>query len=286
MLASIVDPDLPDRSVTRSIEPPDSGSRDSAGPASRHKARVSLRVLTVNTHKGFTFLTGKFVLHALRDAVRKVGADVVFLQEVQGTHAGHAKRFATWPQTPQYEFLADEIWPDFAYGQNAVYPGGDHGNALLSRYPIAHWKNHDVSISGPERRGLLHCVLDIPGCVLPVHVICVHLGLREAHRRRQLALLCELIHSEVPTDAPVIVAGDFNDWRRSAHRILSSGAGLAEVFVHAHGRAAKTFPVGLPMLQLDRIYVRNVGAHAPIALPRQPWSRLSDHAPLAAEIVL
>lgn len=286
MGSSTVDSESPSRSATRRIAAPESAGSDGGAAPGKAATRVSLRVLTVNTHKGFTFLTGKFVLHALRDAVRKVGADVVFLQEVQGAHAGHAQRFPTWPQAPQYEFLADEIWPEFAYGQNAVYPGGDHGNALLSRYPIAHWKNHDVSISGPERRGMLHCALDVPGCALPVHAICVHLGLREAHRHRQLALLCNLIHREVPADAPLIVAGDFNDWRRNAHRILARGAGLHEVFVQAHGRAARTFPVGFPMLQLDRIYVRNVGAHSPVALPRQPWSRLSDHAPLAAEIVL
>ncbi len=292
MLACTVDSELPNPSLnptiarpgTRRLERPE--SVDSANATGSKTASVPLRVLTVNTHKGFTFLTRKFVLHALRDAVRKVGADVVFLQEVQGTHDAHAKRFPTWPQTSQYEFLADEIWPEFAYGQNAVYPGEDHGNALLSRYPITHWKNHDVSISGPERRGVLHCALEVPRCASPVHAICVHLGLREAHRRRQLGLLCDLIHREVPADAPLIVAGDFNDWRRSVHRILSSGAGLTEVFVQAHGRSAKTFPVGLPMLQLDRIYVRNVGIHSPIPLPRQPWSRLSDHAPLAAEIVL
>ena len=286
MLSSPVDSASPSLCATRRLAGQDGASSDSAAAPGKPATGASLRVLTVNTHKGFTFLTGKFVLHALRDAVRKVGADVVFLQEVQGAHAGHAQRFPSWPPAPQYEFLADEIWPEFAYGQNAVYPGGDHGNALLSWYPIAHWKNHDVSISGPERRGMLHCALDLPGCALPVHAICVHLGLREAHRHRQLALLCELIQREVPADAPLIVAGDFNDWRRNAHRILASGAALEEVFLHAHGRAARTFPVGFPMLQLDRIYVRNVGAHAPVALPRQPWSRLSDHAPLAAEIVL
>jgi endonuclease/exonuclease/phosphatase family metal-dependent hydrolase len=290
MLSSTVDSELPNpaqhASVVRPGVRPAARRPEGAGSCARETANICLRVLTVNTHKGFTFLTGKFVLHALRDAVRKVGADVVFLQEVQGTHDKHAKRFPTWPQTPQYEFLADEIWPEFAYGQNAVYPGGDHGNALLSRYPITHWKNHDVSISGPERRGLLHCSLQVPGCALPVHAICVHLGLREAHRRRQLALLCDLILREVPVDAPVIVAGDFNDWRRSAHRILSAGAGLTEIFVKAHGRSARTFPVGLPILQLDRIYVRNVGTHSPIPLPRLPWSRLSDHAPLAAEIMV
>ena len=286
MSFSVVDAGPPCLSASQRMASPEGASRDRAVAPRKSATGISLRVLTVNTHKGFTFLTGKFVLHALRDAVRKVGADVVFLQEVQGTHTKHAQRFPTWPQAPQYEFLADEIWPEFAYGQNAVYPGGDHGNALLSRYPIAHWKNHDVSISGPERRGMLHCALDVPGCVLPVHAICVHMGLRETHRHRQLALLCDLIHREVPADAPLVVAGDFNDWRRNAHRLLASGAALEEVFLHAHGRAARTFPVGFPILQLDRIYVRNVRAHSPVALPRQPWSRLSDHAPLAAEIVL
>ncbi|MFZ2295956.1 MAG: EEP domain-containing protein, partial [Polaromonas sp.] len=58
------------------------------------------------------------------------------------------------------------------------------------------------------------------------------------------------------------------------------------VFVQADGHAARTFPARLPLLQLDRIYVRNTAGHAPIVLPSKPWSHLSDHAPLAAEIRL
>ena len=41
---------------------------------------TSLKVMTVNTHKGFTALNRKFILPELREAVRTVGADVVFLQ--------------------------------------------------------------------------------------------------------------------------------------------------------------------------------------------------------------
>ena len=43
---------------------------------------VPLTVLTVNTHKGFDAFGRRFVLHELRDAIRAVGADLVFLQEV------------------------------------------------------------------------------------------------------------------------------------------------------------------------------------------------------------
>lgn len=257
-------------------------------PSAVPKAEFTFKVLTVNTHKGFTALNRRFILPELREAVRAVSADVVFLQEVQGTHMRHPDRFHNWPESPHYEFLADSIWPQFAYGRNAVYPHGHHGNAVLSKYPIVHHENRDVSIAGPERRGLLHVVMKVPGREHKpeIHAICVHLSLQEAHRRKQLDMLCQMVREEVPADAPLLVAGDFNDWRRNAHRILEKGAGLHEVFVKANGRSARTFPARFPMLQLDRIYVRNAAVHAPFVLPRQPWSHLSDHAPLAAEIAL
>jgi endonuclease/exonuclease/phosphatase family metal-dependent hydrolase len=156
----------------------------------------------------------------------------------------------------------------------------------MSKYPILYHRNHDASIVGPEKRGMLHCVLHIPARALDVHVICVHLGLAESHRAQQLALICKVVRDEMPPDAPLVVAGDFNDWRRRAHDILEQGAGLREVFVQAYGEAARTFPARWPMLSLDRIYVRNATAHLPVVLPRKPWSHLSDHAPLAAEIHL
>jgi endonuclease/exonuclease/phosphatase family metal-dependent hydrolase len=239
----------------------------------------ALTVMTVNIHKGFTTFNRKFILPELRDAVRKVGADIVFLQEVMGTNGTH------W-DAPHYEFMADEIWPQYAYGRNMVYPKGHHGNAVMSKFPIVHYQNHDVSVAGPEKRGLLHCVIRMPGHTLDIHAICVHLGLAESHRQQQLELLCDIVRSEVPEGAPLIVAGDFNDWRRRAHDILGKGAGLHEVFVSAYGEAAKTFPARFPVLSLDRIYVRNASVHLPVVLPRRPWSHLSDHAPLAAEIHL
>jgi endonuclease/exonuclease/phosphatase family metal-dependent hydrolase len=246
----------------------------------------SLKVLTVNIHKGFSVFNRKFILHELREAVRAVGADLVFLQEVHGTHTHHSERLADWPSAPHYEFLADTIWPTFAYGRNAVYPHGDHGNALLSKFPIAHYLNRDVSIGDTERRGMLHCVLHVPGCAQELHAVCVHLGLQRSHRDTQLESLCTIVNKEVPDGAPLIVAGDFNDWQRRAHDVLEDCAGMREIFVAAHGRAAKTYPARWPMLSLDRIYVRNATAHAPVLLPRRPWSHLSDHIPLAAEISL
>lgn len=241
----------------------------------------SLRVLTLNTHKGFSFFNRRFILPELREAVRASAADIVFLQEVHGTHESHAKRYSDWPSMPHYEFLADSIWPDFSYGRNAVYPDGDHGNALLSKFPIREHRNLDISLDRDEQRGLLHSQLIVPGH-REVHAICVHLGLLESHREAQLKLLGELL-DELPADAPVIVAGDFNDWRQRAHALLAQH-GMHEAFVQAFGAPAKSFPARWPLLCLDRIYVRNATTHGPQALSRRPWSHLSDHAPLAVEV--
>jgi len=246
----------------------------------------SFKVLTLNMHKGFTVFNRRFVLHELREAVRGTSADIVFLQEVLGSHELHALRYVEWPSVPQYEFLADTIWKDFAYGRNAVYPKGHHGNAVLSKFPITHYSNHDISVSGHEKRGLLHCQLQPPGTDLDIHVICVHLSLRESHRQLQFNLLCRHIERAVPAAAPLVVAGDFNDWRVRGHRRLAAGAGLREAFVEARGRAARSYPARWPLLRLDRIYFRNLQAQAPTAHSLRPWSHLSDHSALYAEMVL
>ncbi|MDP1691836.1 MAG: endonuclease/exonuclease/phosphatase family protein [Burkholderiaceae bacterium] len=243
-----------------------------------------LRLLTVNIHKGFSALNRRFVLHELREAVRAVRTDLVFLQEVEGVDGGSGPA-GTAAVGAQYEFLADQIWSDHAYGRNAVAAGQDHGNAVLSRLPVIRSRNHDVSLPGVEPRGMLHCVLHRPGGVQELHVMCVHLGLSETHRRHQLARLCETVRLEVPATVPLVVAGDFNDWRSRADAMLAT-CGLTEVFRHAQGHHARSFPARWPLLRLDRIYVRGVVAARPLPLPLRPWAQLSDHAPLAAEIDL
>lgn len=246
---------------------------------------LTVKILTVNVHKGFTVFNRRFVLHELREAVRAVAPDLVFLQEVLGLNHRHASRLTQWPAMSQYEFLADTLWSDFAYGRNAVYPEGHHGNAVLSKFPIVQFDNHDVSVGAHERRGLLHCVLKLAGRSTAVHAICVHLGLREGHRRQQLRRLCALIQEKIPFAEPVMVAGDFNDWRLRADAFLRR-CGAYEVFVRANGAPARTFPARWPFFRLDRIYVRNVHRSQPVAMARRPWMHLSDHAPLAAEIEL
>ena len=69
---------------------------------------LRLRVATLNIHKGLSLFNRRMVIHELREGLRKLEADIVFLQEVQGLHEKNALRFGAWPRAAQHEFLADE----------------------------------------------------------------------------------------------------------------------------------------------------------------------------------
>ncbi|MBN1868502.1 endonuclease/exonuclease/phosphatase family protein [Candidatus Sumerlaeota bacterium] len=242
------------------------------------------RVLTINTHKGFSTLNRRFALHELREAIRATQADLVFLQEVSGWHHRRAQRHADWPRDPHYEFLADSIWPEFAYGRNSVYTNGHHGNAILSHYPILRSEQVDISTNAIEQKGFLHSIVDYPDAPGPLHCLCVHLGVLGRSREKQMRLLSAYIGRRIPESEPVIVAGDFNDWRGRSHRAFARPLGFVETFRHTQGRTARTFPSWMPVLGLDRIYVRGLRTTRSTVCSRHVWSRLSDHLPLMAEL--
>ena len=246
-----------------------------------------LKVLSFNMHKGFSAANRRFVLHDMKDEIERHGADLVFLQEVQGEHRRMRSRIRNWPNLSQFEFLADKTWPHTAYGKNAIYDDGHHGNAILSRYPFESWENIDISSSSYERRGILHGVVRLeesPGGSIALHVLCIHLSLLESDRRRQIKVLAQRIRDHIPNHEPVILAGDFNDWRQAASKILLEDAGLSEAFLAVHGDHAKTFPSFLPLLRLDRIYTRGCEVFSANTLREEPWDSLSDHLGLEVEI--
>ena len=243
----------------------------------------TLHILTYNIHKGFSQFNKKRIsLRELRDRLQSVEPDLVFLQECVGFHARLAERHSNWPTSPQYEFLAEQVWQDFAYGRNAVVDDAHHGNAILSKFPILRWDNEDVSMHRLERRGLLHCEIDVPGWSQPLHAINVHLGLLKVWREKQLVALVNRIERLVPHDAPLIIAGDFNDWTRRASHGLIRALDVSEVF-ETYGRGpARSFPAMLPVLRLDRIYVRGFRVKLAHVHRGVHWARISDHAALSA----
>jgi len=239
-------------------------------------------IATYNIHKGFSHFKRRMVIHELREKLRGLDADIMFLQEVQGAHERHAGRYSDWPGRPQHEFIADTVWQEIAYGKTAVYRHGHHGNAVLSRFPILSSENQDISAHVFESRGLLHCTIRLGPRGPVVHCMNVHLGLFERGRQWQVGTLCERIRATVPKDEALIIAGDFNDWRHKANRMLVEQLEVEEVFESLRGRTARTFPSVLPMFRLDRIYTRGLRVVDTRVHYAFPWGRLSDHAALGA----
>ena len=240
-------------------------------------------VVTYNIHKGLSQFNRRIVLHDIRERLRALDADVAFLQEVQGKHEKNARRHTSWPEMSQHEFLTHEGCHS-VYGMNAVYQHGHHGNAVVSRHPIPTWENIDISHHPIESRGLLHCEVKVDGWKEHVHCINVHLGLWARSRRFQLEWLVERIRAAAPKKGPLIVAGDFNDWQKKASDYLKQELGLVEVFEQAEGKLAKSYPAQMPMLSLDRIYVRDLNVEGVERHVGPMWSRLSDHVALAARL--
>ncbi|MDH5483842.1 MAG: endonuclease/exonuclease/phosphatase family protein [Gammaproteobacteria bacterium] len=241
----------------------------------------TLKILTYNIHKGFTAANRKFILHDIKEAIRNINADIVFLQEIQGQHIIKQNKIGNWPNDSQFEFLADQVWKHHAYGKNAIYKSGHHGNAILSKYPFIEWENINVSSMKTASRSLLHGTIELPNGE-KLHLICVHLGLLDTEREKQLSTLVQRINSHVPHDAPLIIAGDFNDWRGRAERYLNTDLDLFEVFKRSTGKHAKSFPAWFPTLKMDRIYSRGLENIDCQRLNRIPWRKLSDHTPLLA----
>lgn len=97
--------------------------------------------------------------------------------------------------------------------------------------------------------------------------------------------LRQRIERLVPRDAPLIVAGDFNDWRLHATRELAHPLNMYEVFELVKGRSARTFPAALPLVALDRIYVRGFQVPTAHVHHGRAWARVSDHAAITALLV-
>ncbi len=240
----------------------------------------TLRVATYNIHKGVQGIgpAKRLEIHNLGHAIEQLDADIVCLQEVRKMNRKGAARFERWPELPQADFLAPEGYTA-VYETNAVTRHGEHGNALLTRWPVLEQRHRDISDHRFEQRGLLHVTIEVAS--RPVHAIVVHLGLIKGSRIRQVARLREFIEQEIPRDEPVVVAGDFNDWG-ARMRMAMNAMELRDL----HGQRTLTYPSRLPITQLDFIYGRHLEPLA-CTVPRGPaWARMSDHLPLITDFAL
>lgn len=246
----------------------------------------TLRVATYNIHKGVRGVgpRKRLEIHNLGLGVEALDADLVFLQEVRLFNHRDARQFERtwfgWPDGGQADFLAPEGY-DVAYRTNAVTRGGEHGNALLSRWPLGEIGHHDVSDHRFEQRGLLH--VPVRWNNQPLHAVVVHFGLVHRSRVRQVQRLADFLAAHVPAGEVLVVAGDFNDWgERLDPAMHALGLQRAAAPLRRRGDCA-TFPSIAPVFALDRFYVRGLACASTMVPRGMAWARMSDHLPLVAE---
>ena len=91
-----------------------------------------------------------------------------------------------------------------------------------------------------------------------------------------------LISEVVPPSEPLLMAGDFNDWRHHLSKPLAEELGIEEAFYAMEGHHARSFPAIRPSLCVDRVYFRGMTVREVQCLQGKPWRMLSDHVPLYA----
>lgn len=248
---------------------------------------MQLKVLSYNIHKGYGWSKEYYSLKDIRALIKATESDIVFLQEVVGRNIIYKKKGLI---DAQFEFLAESVWPHYAYAHNALYDHGHCGNLILSKYPIESWENINLTTNSLEKRGLLVCKIHIPASQKKyVYVACVHLDLLHRGRVQQYNMIKNKITSlDSVNDLPLIIAGDFNDWNRKSGPVFEEELGMVEAHKHVHGKLAYTFPAGLPFFSLDRIYVKNVIIHEAHIVKPPPQienkKHFSDHLPLLCRI--
>ncbi len=242
---------------------------------------MSLKIISYNIHKGFGPGGFRFTLSQIKDFLHQLNADVVFLQEAVGEHTGKKIIIPDFESNNQVDYLADDLYPHTIYGANKYHKWGHHGNAILSKYPLALVQNHNISQNRFESRGLLHVTLDWDKSQEPMHLFNTHLNLLERDRQKQLTWISDHLKREIEEHHSIILAGDFNDWRKKAVAHIEQSFNLTEVFTHSD-LYPNSFPSFLPGLSLDRIFYMNLDLIEATNLTHRELKNLSDHLPLLA----
>jgi endonuclease/exonuclease/phosphatase family metal-dependent hydrolase len=243
---------------------------------------MRFKILSYNIHKGFSLTNAELVIHKIREILRHVDADLVFLQEVQGHHTTHGEKWDDYPTASQFEFLADQKWSHYSYGQNASYPKGHHGNAILSKFPIVFQHNVDLTLHSREYRGLQHVDIEIPDSGKKMSLFNTHLNLFHHDRVKQLQIIKKYMEG-LKLSSPYLLGGDFNDWHGKLHDEVTKNLPVTETFKLLHGKLLPTFPNFFPTISLDRLYFSGLKPLKAEVLKGDPWMRLSDHLPLLVE---
>ncbi len=232
---------------------------------------MKLRIATYNIHR-CRGLDGRTNPARIAEVIRSIEADVIALQEVVG--AGPAS-------TGHAEELGALLGMGWVMAPTRHLRGHLFGNAVLSRLPIHHHSQYDLSWKTCEARNCQR--VDIACGEETLHLYNVHLGTAVLERRYQASRLSAVL-TDKRVGTPKIVLGDFNEWLRGrATKTLS--ARLQSVDIRSHLKRRRTYPGVFPVVHLDHIYYDGEVEVMKVELTRTRLALMaSDHLPLVADV--
>lgn len=222
--------------------------------------------------------------------IHRLDADIVALQEIDEN--------SRWNGSFDHlAYLRDHSGlPHAVHGVNNRIAGRFHfayGNAILSRFPFAHYENVPFGRSLLGEKGALFAEITTP--VGRVPLVNVHMHHRSrASRLRQAERLMTFLneqraHRSARWATGPMVCGDLNN---PAHAPDATAMllGYFEQFDNytlvpkgLNGKALRTFPSFLPGRALDYVYLPSRCQRVEVTVVR---SYLSDHRPVMAEFYL
>ena len=235
----------------------------------------TIRIATYNIHK-CVGIDRRYSPERIAGVIRELEADAIALQEVV-CHSDRGFR------DHQAEFLAEELGMHFCIGENRKHYGADYGNVILSRYPIASYQNHDISVTRREPRGCLRAEIEMTP-EKNFYFVNLHLGTSFFERRLQVRkLLAEHVLDDPQIKGSRIIAGDFNEWISGLTTRLFKSK-FQSVDPKLHFGTMRTFPGIAPILHLDHVYFDETFTLRSASLHKSRRALVaSDHLPIVAE---
>ena len=187
------------------------------------------------------------MIHELRERLRSLGARHRFPAGGAGAAPPPRCALRDWPDEPQYEFLAQRGVERLRLrAQRRLRP-----RAPRQRDPL-----RAIRSCAPRTRTSRTTTWSAAACCIvrstcpepraPLHCVCVHLALHERGTAAPGRRADRAHPREVPDRAPLVVAGDFNDWRNLAGKRLAASLGLARGARRPLGQARAQLPERLP----------------------------------------
>ena len=233
----------------------------------------TLRLVSWNIRHG-QGLDDRVDIARIAGELKALAPDIVCLQEVDVgvARSGHIDIPAE---------LAQRLSMHAAFGKNIDYQGGDYGNAILSRWPIA-WRHnlHYRMLRQGEQRGLLMIGIDADGEELAFG--CTHIDYRPDDSERRVN--AGEILAAVRERQLVAVAGDFNDVPdKPVHAMLLQD--LDDSWQVVGDGPGFSFPSSGPDRRIDWALVPRGGRLRPLTA-RVGTTAASDHSPLVVDFAM